>query len=120
MLNNEILTRLIFAACFIPFTVCVGLFIHRRGRAVLDHTFGDATSMSASLSSLLRVGWYLICGALLLWNLGLNNDFPNQVHSVERSVSNALVRLGIAILVVGFLHAFNMLALSLFQKGRKV
>jgi hypothetical protein len=119
MLTNDILTRLLFAVCFLPFMFFVGDFIHRRGRTVLDHTFGEAASMTAALSSLLRIGWYLVCGALLLWNLGLNSDYPSATHSVERSVSSALVRLGIAILVVGFLHSFNILSLSLFQKGRK-
>jgi|SRR5713101_7968780 len=119
MLTNDILTRLVFAICFLPFMFFVGAFIHRRGRTVLDHTFGEASSMTAALSSLLQVGWYLVCGALLLWNLGLNNDWPGATHSVEHTVSDALVRLGIAILVVGFLHTFNILSLSLFQKGRK-
>jgi hypothetical protein len=119
MLNNDILTRLLFAICFLPFMFFVGEFIHRRGRIVLDHTFGEASSMTIALSSLLRVGWYMVCGALLLWNLGLNNDYPSATHSVERSVSSALVRLGIAIFVVGFLHSFNILGLSLFQKRSK-
>ena len=118
LLANDILTRVIFAICFSPFMLFMGEFIHRRGRTVLKHAFAEASS-AAALSSLLRVGWYLVCGALLLWNLGLNNDYPAATRSVEHSISSALVRLGIAVLVVGFLHSFNILALSLFQKRPK-
>ena len=119
LITNDILTRLIFAVCFIPFMFIVGEFIHRRGRVALDQTFGDASSMTAAISSLLRIGWYLVCGALFLWNVGLNNDWPGATHTVERSVSAGLVRVGIAVFVVGVLHTFNILALALFQKGRK-
>ena len=119
LLTNDILARLIFAVCFLPFTFFVGELIHRRGRVALDHMFGEASSMTSAVSSLLHIGWYLVCGSLFLWNVGLNNDYPDATHTLERAISEGIVRLGIAIFAVGFIHSFNILALALFQKGRK-
>jgi len=119
LITNDILTRLIFGVCFLPFMFFVGELIHRRGRIALDHTFGEASSMTAAVSSLLHIGWYLVSGSLFLWNAGLNSDYPSATHTLERAISQGVVRVGIAIFVVGFLHSFNILALALFQKGRK-
>ena len=118
--NPHFTTRLIYAAIFLPFSIIIGELIHRRGRAVIDHAFGSDTPAAASLSALLHIGWYLLCTGLLLWNFGVGGGYDwYKPPTLEQQISDVSVRLGVCVFVVGVLHGFNIVALSLFHRGKK-
>ena len=106
--------RLIFACAFIPFAVCIGEMIHHYGRKVVVHAFGEDSPVGSALAILLRIGFYLVAAGLLLWNLGVAEG--SQSGNDSDQYRSALLRLGVAIFVLGFLHGFNILALSLFHR----
>jgi hypothetical protein len=111
------MARIIFACVFIPFAVVLGELIHRQGRKVVGHAFGEGSPVGSALSMLLRIGFYLVAGGLLFWNLGIDEGF--SVKSEADQYLQASLRLGVAIFVLGFLHGFNVLALSLFHRKNR-
>ena len=64
-------SRLLFTLIYLPLIIVVGELIHRQGRTVLRHAFGDTSAVATAVSMLLRFGWYLTSLGLLLWNLGV-------------------------------------------------
>ena len=117
--QSDFFTPLIFAAIFIPFLIIIGDLIHRKGLLLIESAFGDKTPLSQAVASLLRIGWYLVTVGLLLWNLGISGK-TSAVDSVQDfQIRDVLLRLGVAIFVVGFLHGFNVFALSLFHKKNR-
>ena len=115
---STITTRIIYALLFIPFSIVLGEIIHRRGRLVVTSAFSTDTAVAAALSALLRIGWYLLCTGLLLWNIGTEGDILTRPYTLQRVISEVLFRLGVSIFVVAIMHGFNILALSLFHRKR--
>ena len=116
---NPFITRLIYAAVFIPFAIIFGEVIHRRGRLVVNSAFGSDSAVAAALSGLLRIGWYLLCTGLLLWNIGIEGIYDWQrAKTLQQHITDISMRLGVSIFVVVVMHGFNVLALSLFHRRR--
>jgi hypothetical protein len=112
-------TRLVYAAIFILFAILMGEVIHRRGRVVVASAFGADSAVASALSALLRIGWYLLCTGLLLWNFGVGGAYDWQrPKTVEQQITDVSIRLGVSIFVVAFMHGFNVLALSLFHRRK--
>jgi hypothetical protein len=115
--QTPFLTRILFAIFFIPFAIIVGELIHRKGRILVNHSFGEGTPVSTSVAYLLHIGWYLIAFGLLFWNLGVGTYYYSEGAPIsEKNVTEVFMRIGVSVFVVGFLHGFNVLALSLFHK----
>ena len=115
---NTVITRFAYALVFIPFAIVLGEIIHRRGRLVVHSAFSADTSVAEALSALLRIGWYLLCTGLLLWNIGTEGDVLGRPNTLERTITEVAFRLGVSIFVVGIMHGFNVLALSLFHRKK--
>jgi hypothetical protein len=97
--------------------IIVGELIHRKGRILVNHSFGEGTPVSTSVAYLLHIGWYLIAFGLLFWNLGVGTyHYSKGAPISEKNVTEVFMRIGVSVFVVGFLHGFNVLALSLFHK----
>jgi hypothetical protein len=111
------MSRFIFACTFLPFAVVIGEVIHRQGRKIVTHAFGEDSPVGAAVAVLLRIGFYLIAGGLLLWNLGVSEG--DQTKTDAGQITEASLRFGVAIFVLGFLHGFNILALSLFHRKNR-
>lgn len=115
--QTPFLTRILFSIFFIPFVIIVGELIHRKGRILVNHSFGEGTPVSTSVAYLLHIGWYLIAFGLLFWNLGVGTYHYSEGAPIsEKNVTEVFMRIGVSVFVVGFLHGFNVLALSLFHK----
>ena len=115
---NTVITRLSYAILFVPFAIVLGEVIHRRGRLVVEAAFPADTAVAAALSALLRIGWYLLCTGLLLWNIGTEGDVLGRPNTLERTISEVAFRLGVSIFVVALMHGLNILALSLFHRKK--
>ena len=107
-------SRLLFTLIYLPLIIVVGELIHRQGRTVLRHAFGDTSAVATAVSMLLRFGWYLTSLGLLLWNLGVQDSEWDVTHSDQ--FTRVCFRLGVAIFVLGVLHGGNLLAVSLFHR----
>ncbi len=104
--------RLIFAALFMPFAVFIGETIHHYGKRIVAHAFGDGSPIGVAVGGLLRIGYYLVATGLLMWNLGVEEGNQQQADYLTQ----VSLRLGISMFVLGFLHGFNVLAVSLFHR----
>ena len=107
----------LFSACFIGFTIGVGHLLRTRGRVFLDHTFGDNPAVAGSVQLLLNLGFYLICGGLLLWNLGV--PATSDSRSLAETIRTVSLRLGISIFVVAAFHSLNLLVLSILNRNNQ-
>jgi hypothetical protein len=110
---------MIFACAFLPFAVIIGEVIHHQGKKIVMHAFGEASPVGSAVSILLRIGFYLVAGGLLLWNLGVSDNYGMQANPDNDQITSAFLRLGIAVFILGFLHGFNILALSLFHRKNR-
>jgi hypothetical protein len=108
------MTPYIFALIFAPFAIAVGELVHHHGKKLLVHAFGDAPTVSSALAVLLRTGFYLVALGLLMWNLGIESN-DHAIFPKPR-FTELFLRLGVSIFILGFLHGFNVLALSLFHR----
>ena len=97
----------------IPLFIALGETIHAQGRSVLQHAFGSVNPVSGAIGMLLRLGWYITSGGLLLWNLGIPSAGKEDFSGLMTEVS---LRLGVALFIVGVLHGLNLLAVSLFHR----
>lgn len=106
--------RLVFAVIFVPIMILLGELIHAQGRKLLSHAFGEASNVGGAVSILLRIGWYVTSVGLLLWNLGI--EPAAQTATLDTSLTEVSLRLGVSLFVVGLLHGVNLLAVSLFHR----
>jgi len=110
--------RLIFAIVFIPVAILIGEAIHCYGKRIVAHAFGDGSPIGVAVGGLLRIGYYLVATGLLMWNLGVEGGRPHQAD--YDYLTEVSLRLGISMFVLGFLHGFNVLAVSLFHRKNAV
>jgi hypothetical protein len=99
----------IFASAMV--TIWVGRTLYRRGRAFLVSVFKEE-GLADSVNHLLVVGFYLInFGAVaLLINSG------GTPSSVADMVQETATRLGVALLVLGAMHFFNLFVFHLIRR----
>ncbi len=102
---NTILT--IYAAYVlisVIMTVWVARTLHKNGRIFLVDAFGGNTEMADSVNHLLVVGFYLINLGFILLFLKYGEHPQTVVDGVEYLAQ----KLGIVMLVLGFMHFFNI------------
>ena len=102
---NTILT--IYAAYVIisvAMTIWVARTLYKNGRIFLVDAFGGNTEMADSVNHLLVVGFYLINLGFILLFLKMGDHPQTIVDGVEYLAS----KLGVVLLVLGFMHFFNM------------
>lgn len=95
-------------------TVWVANTLQSNGRIFLVSVLKE-TGLADSVNHLLVVGFYLINfgAAALLINAG------NALGSVADLLQATVTRLGIVLLVLGFMHFFNMFVLYRIRRPRK-
>ena len=99
-------------------TVWVGRTLSRNGRLFLVDAFKGREELADSVNHLLLVGFYLV-------NLGfvtLALEHGEKPDDVVSSVEFLSTKVGLAVVVLGLMHFFNMYALVRFKKatsGRK-
>lgn len=102
---------LIYLAASAMLTVWVGRTLYRRGRAFLVSVFKEE-GLADSVNHLLVVGFYLInFGAVaLLINAG------GTPASVADMLQETVTRLGVALLIIGTMHFFNLLVFHVIRR----
>ena len=98
----------------IGITVWVARTLSRSGLVFLIQCFGQNETLARSTNHLLIVGFYLINIGFITLTLSLGDE-PTTVTGAMRFLSG---KVGLAVLVLGAMHFFNMGAIAQF--GRKV
>ena len=105
-------TYLVYLAISIGLTVWVARTLHRHGRIFLVDCFHGNDGLADSVNHLLVVGFYLI-------NVGfvaLALRFGVTAANVQEAVESLSTKVGLVLLVLGFMHFFN---LAVFTACRK-
>ena len=98
----------------IAITIWVARTLSRNGEIFLVQCFGHNREIARSTNHLLVVGFYLVNIGFITLTLSLGDE-PVTMTDAIRFLSS---KVGLAILVLGAMHFFNMGAVAQF--GRKV
>ena len=104
----------LYLAISIAITIWVTRTLSRNGEVFLIRCFGHDERLAKSTNHLLVVGFYLVNIGFITLTLSLGNE-PQTWPEAIRFLSS---KVGLAVLVLGGMHFFNMSAIAHF--GRKV
>jgi hypothetical protein len=104
----------LYLAITIGITVWVARTLSKNGEVFLIDCFGQNPQLARSTNHLLVVGFYLVNIGFITLTLSLGSE-PQTVPDAVRFLSS---KVGLAVLVLGAMHFFNMGAIAQF--GRKV
>ena len=104
----------LYLAITIGTTIWVARTLSRNGIVFLEQCFGQDAELARSTNHLLVVGFYLVNIGFITLTLSLGDE-PVTMTDAIRFLSS---KVGLAILVLGAMHFFNMGAIAQF--GRKV
>lgn len=98
----------------IAITIWVARTLSKNGIVFLQQCFGQDDTLARSTNHLLVVGFYLVNIGFITLTLSLGDE-PMTVAGAIRFLSS---KVGLAVIVLGAMHFFNMGAIAQF--GRKV
>lgn len=107
-------TYALYLAITLGITVWVARTLSKNGKVFLVQCFGHNAELADSTNHLLVVGFYLINIGFITLTLSLGAE-PTTWPQAIRFLSS---KVGLAVLVLGGMHFFNMSAIAHF--GRKV
>lgn len=98
----------------IGITIWVARTLSKNGEIFLTECFGHDAQLAKSTNHLLVVGFYLVNVGFITLTLSLGNEPVTSTDAI-RFLSS---KVGLAVVVLGGMHFFNMAAIAHF--GRKV
>jgi hypothetical protein len=104
----------LYLAITVGITVWVARTLSRNGEIFLVQCFGHNRELAHSTNHLLVVGFYLVNIGFITLTLSIGAE-PTTMPEAIRFLSS---KVGLAVLVLGGMHFFNMSAIAHF--GRKV
>ena len=104
----------LYLAMAIGLTIWVARTLSTNGEVFLIECFGHDEVLAKSTNHLLVVGFYLVNLGFILLTLQLGQE-PQTIPEAIRFLSS---KVGLAVVVLGAMHFFNMHAIAKF--GRKV
>ena len=110
--NWMIATYLAYLTLSVCLTVWVARTLHKNGRIFLVDSFHGNEPLADSVNHLLVVGFYLI-------NIGyvtLALKYGAAATNAQEALENLSTKVGLVLLVLGFMHFFN---LAVFTRMRK-
>jgi hypothetical protein len=111
---HESLSYLAYLAIAIALTIWVARTLSKNGEVFLVDCFGHDEVLARSTNHLLVVGFYLVNLGFILLAL----QFGKPPETLPEAIRYLSSKVGIAVLVLGAMHFFNMNAIAKF--GRKV
>jgi hypothetical protein len=106
-------TYLVYVAVSIAVTVWVGRSLHTNGRIFLVENFHGQEKLADSVNHLLLVGFYLV-------NIGfvcLALRYGERPGDLVGAVEYLSTKIGLVIVLLGFMHFFNMRMLVRFRSS---
>lgn len=104
----------LYLAITLAITIWVARTLSRNGKVFLVQCFGHDEELANSTNHLLVVGFYLVNIGFITLTLSIGVE-PVTITDAIRFLSS---KVGLAVLVLGGMHFFNMSAIARF--GRKV
>lgn len=107
-------TYAIYVAVSLAITIWVGRTLNRNGRVFLVENFDGREALADSINHLLLVGFYLV-------NIGfvsLALKYGNKPHDAVEAVEFLSTKIGLAVVVLGIMHFFNMLMLTKYRYAK--
>jgi len=113
-MDLRLIDYVLYIATSVFLTVWVGDTLHRNGRPFLVSVFKE-DGLADSVNRLLVVGFYLVNfgAAAILINTG------GQPGSVADMLKQTVTRIGVVLLVLGFMHFNNLLLLRTIRRRDK-
>ena len=111
-MNDTVIAYGLYLAIALPLTVWVARNLFQNGRVFLVECFHGDESLADSVNRLLVMGFYLVNFGFVALYLKLANDVAD-VRGIFEALSG---KLGVVLLVLGFMHFFNLIV---FTKMRK-
>ena len=105
---------ILYLAITLAITIWVARTLSKNGVVFLIQCFGQNETLARSTNHLLVVGFYLVNIGFITLTHSLGNE-PTTVTGAIRFLSG---KVGLAVIVLGAMHFFNMGAIAQF--GRKV
>ena len=107
-------TYAIYVSLSLIITIWVGRTLNKNGRVFLVENFSGNEELADSINHLLLVGFYLVNFGFVTLALKYGAKPTDLVTAVE-SLST---KVGLAIVVLGAMHFFNMYALTRFRHSK--
>jgi hypothetical protein len=104
----------LYLAISLAITIWVARTLHKNGEVFLIQCFGHNAELARSTNHLLVVGFYLVNIGFITLTLSFGAE-PTSWPEAIRFLSG---KVGLAVIVLGGMHFFNMTAIARF--GRKV
>lgn len=111
-MNTAVWTYLAYLVISVGLTVWVARTLHKNGRIFLVESFRGNDQLADSVNHLLVVGFYLI-------NIGyvaLALKYGGTPHDAQGALEILSTKVGWVLLILGFMHFFNLLVFSLMRK----
>jgi TRAP-type C4-dicarboxylate transport system permease large subunit len=108
-----VITYILYLLISILITVWVARTLSKNGRVFLIEKLGGKTELADSINHMLVVGFYLINIGYV--SLVLKDD--NVPSTVAQSIEVLSAKIGMVLLVLGFMHFFNMYVISKWSKN---
>ena len=99
-----VITYLVYLAISIALTVWVASTLHKNGKQFLVDVFHGNAALADSVNHLLVVGFYLV--NLGFVSLALTSKV--QVVNARQSIELLSWKVGLVLVVLGFMHLFNV------------
>lgn len=106
--QTVVIAYLIYLLISVNLTIWVARTLHKRGAIFLVDAFHGNAELAASVNHLLVVGFYLINIGFVCLALKTNAVIANSRDAIEMLAD----KLGIAILILGGMHFFNLYVFS--------
>jgi hypothetical protein len=104
----------VYVAVSLAITTWVGRTLNRNGRVFLVENFEGREALADSVNHLLLVGFYLVNVGFVTLALKYGTKPTDAVEAVEFLST----KIGLAVVVLGVMHFFNMAMLVKFRRSR--
>jgi hypothetical protein len=110
-MNYLVITYSTYIIVTLVLTIWVGRTLYTNGRIFLLDIFNGDETLVNSLNKLLLIGFYLINFGYVLRNLIIRKN----IETIAESIESLSLKVGLIIVILGFMHFFNLLILFYFR-----
>ena len=105
---------IIYLLLSIAIAIWVGRTLSHNGRIFLVENFEGNAALADSVNHLLLVGFYLINFGFI----SLTLKYGDKPETIEQAIEFLSTKIGLVIMLLGFMHFFNMRALIRFRHSK--
>ena len=103
-MNYIIITYSFYLIITICLTIWVARTLFKNGKVFLVDIFHGNKELADSVNNLLIVGFYLINLGYAVYTL----QVAEQINNAQQIIEKLSVKIGLIILILGFMHFFNL------------